>query len=221
MSAQRGLFRGQALLVPDALRGYRTWAGVTVDRRLRSTGVTHAWSPACFVGEASAGEESARCLAVPQDQHPAPERTCSCGIYGWYHPDDTRIVSAPIFGAVRLSGRVVLGTHGFRAERASVLALTVADPLVRHELRLLGYPVYDSRAELLEAFPPEDVSALTGHRCGPGDCLPLALGHAAPSQAGPLAGVLGGLALVAVAAHHALRWGLGRLRDGAEQAVGR
>jgi hypothetical protein len=79
-------------------------------------------------------------------------------------------------GVVRASGRIILGTEGFRAERAEVEALYYS-PIaeVAYErfhlgkdyygmLHLLGeaygVPVFDSWEEAVAAMPPSDVSEL-------------------------------------------------------------
>lgn len=58
-------------------------------------------------------------------RHLAPNAECTCGIYGWYTPDfATREHTGAVFGVVEISGRVLLGTTGFRAERARIVAVT-------------------------------------------------------------------------------------------------
>lgn len=171
MSVQ-DLFVGEPALVPDALRGYRTWQ--PSHDGLRSTGALYQWpQPAPHV---------ATCLRrqmlhglVEDHPDPAPGRQCVCGFYGWYTPADTRIVRAPVWGSVRATGRVVLGTHGFRAERVEVEAVVVEDlqrglyepARVEAMLRDRGFTVCRSREELLERFPPQDMSGLVDHVCGP------------------------------------------------------
>lgn len=163
------LFHGGGELVPAGLRGYRTWRGLSPEGRLRSTGVTHEWAPACFRAEQSTGYEHARCLMTltPADEHAAPGRHCSCGLYGWYSPNDSRIVPGTVFGAVEATGRTVLGAHGFRAQTATVLGVTADDEDLRHDLEVLGYPVHATVDELVTALPPDDVSSLVDHACGP------------------------------------------------------
>lgn len=165
----QSMFDGDPQLVPGVLRGYRTWAGMTHDGRLRSVGMSHAWGPAPFGGES----EPAVCLRgsvlppFPPHDEGAPGRQCPCGLYGWYAPDDTRMATAAIVGVVQARGRVILGTHGFRAERLEVLGVTASDglPTTLQELRRHGYPVFADRAALVEAFPPDDVSGLVDHDC--------------------------------------------------------
>jgi hypothetical protein len=110
----------------------------------------------------------------------SPVRGCACGLYGWYAPDDTRIILADVFGAVEASGRVLLGGHGFRAERARLLAVVIPD---RHreyvrvrkllaKLEDAAVPVFADEAELVAHFPPDDVSELVEHRCDDGCYYP-------------------------------------------------
>ncbi len=155
------LFKANSVLVPGTLRGYRTWRWIPGFDRLFSTGMsTHRWAPPPL-------PEEARCFTYPYypTDHVTPSTDCACGIYGWYQPDDTRIVPASVFGVIAASGRIVMGTHGFRAAAAQVLAVTTEDHEIRDALRRLGYQVFDDRDELLAAYPPEDVSALVDHHC--------------------------------------------------------
>jgi len=150
------MFQGEPSLVPGVLRGYRTWG----ERYggLRSTGMDHTWGGAAEV-------EQAMCQAWPLQTHSAPDADCKCGLYGWYDPADSRIVDAPVFGVIEVSGRVILGTHGFRAERARVLAVTAEHADDRALFRQRGYTVYDTRDALLADYPPDDVSELARHEC--------------------------------------------------------
>lgn len=159
MSVQ-DLFQGEPALVPGSLRGYRCWDGPTKAGQLRSTGMRHVWEPAPHDGRS----EHALCLISTTD-HAAPQPDCSCGLYGWYDPADSRLVLSQVFGAVQATGRVVLGSHGFRAERLEVLAVTAENPHVLSSLRAAGYPTVPTREELLERWPADDVSGLVEHRC--------------------------------------------------------
>lgn len=63
-------------------------------------------------------------------------------------------------GSIRASGRMVLGTKGFRAERAMVESLAGAG--VKKFAKSHNIPWYPSIEELQIYFPPEDVSSLIG-----------------------------------------------------------
>ena len=102
---------------------------------------------------------------VDVHQTPAPpEIDCGCGFYAYWHVDD---VMAPSYGCVILGviegfGRTLLGTRGFRSEKARISglhvpqrsSLTALSDLIG-ELLALEYavPVYSSLPELLEACP--------------------------------------------------------------------
>jgi hypothetical protein len=193
--------RGERDLVPGHLRLYRTWRIATdpplplrfsrptvigakmvpledVTVSLMSTGWSVTWS----------GEMTAECLrrhppndlmyvlhdGVTRVHGPAPEAGCSCGVHGWYDPRDTRMVAAPVIGAIEAWGRCVLGSNGAKVERARLLAIAPnpffpQSNIFRRELDLVmgrmadeGYRVYPSYDALLEDLPPISVRALAG-----------------------------------------------------------
>jgi len=57
--------------------------------------------------------------------HRPPVDGCACGLHAWHHAADAlaRNRDATVVAAVRAHGRVLLGEHGFRAERAEVVAI--------------------------------------------------------------------------------------------------
>jgi hypothetical protein len=176
MSVQE-MCTGEETVVPGVLRGYRTWR---IDRsgRLGSTAVPYPWrlseqTADCVPPNAFLTPWGLPCpcsiCQTGRRPHGSPARDCVCGFYGWYSPRDARLVEAPVFGAIEVSGRILLGTHGFRAERARVLGLVLpiepwADPL-RRACRASLVPTYGSRDELVEQLPPDDVSQLVAHTC--------------------------------------------------------
>lgn len=162
----QAMFDGEPSLVPGALRGYRSWSGLSLAGQLVSTGMRHSWVAGPFGGRS----EVARCLrslGMPQHAEAAPGRDCPCGLYGWYAPDDVRIVPEPIVGVVQATGRVVLGSHGFRAERLEVLGVTTQPgfPHLLEALWWLGFRTFPDQGAMVEALPPDDVSDLVGHEC--------------------------------------------------------
>lgn len=144
-------------LVVGTLRGYRTWrVGRTSDGSLPLTAVTRremTWNPVT----------TATCAAPPEETfgpHPAPASGCSCGLYGWYRPDDTAILPGNVFGVVEASGRVLLGDRGFRAERARVRAVVTRRRRVAAACRAAGIEVYPRKRDLIAAWPPDDMTTL-------------------------------------------------------------
>lgn len=118
----------------------------------------------------------------PRHRHAPPAQGCSCGLHAWYFPADVRAHALPglVTAVVRGSGAIVLGEHGFRAERAEIVAVAlpgrrtstrakrdrVAAVVRRH------YPevrVVDDLRTLERDHPPDDLAALgvvarpTGH----------------------------------------------------------
>lgn len=185
------LWAGEETLVPAALRGYRSWR--VQDARLRSTGVSHVWNTPevaaqCLAPAVGGGSDpDCPCDLCLRNTHASPHRGCTCGIYGWYNPADQRLVAGDVFGAVEATGRVVLASHGFRAERVRMLALAIEPisylrsmtlsfslytPPSGEDLHTIarwakehGVPVFPSKIEMLAEFPPEDVSSLVQHDC--------------------------------------------------------
>ena len=71
----------------------------------------------------SVATTAAECAAHPA--HRPPVEACSCGLHAWHHAEDalSRSDGVSVAAAVRAHGRIVLGEHGFRAERAEVVAV--------------------------------------------------------------------------------------------------
>jgi hypothetical protein len=124
--------------IPDAIEpvsGYRAWA----------VGLGRLWSPRSVAPAAwpVTGPLVATCRlarrpapfsreAAIEGAHEAPYPSCSCGIYAVFEPwdlgrIDTREPFRLVIGRAVGWGRVVVGGHGWRAERASVLDLFI-DP---------------------------------------------------------------------------------------------
>lgn len=208
---------GAETVVPAALRGYRTW---------HHSSDGGLWSRMPY--EWGFGEQPAQCLTsracscvicsfynyrrAERPVHSAPDAGCECGFYGWYSPVDSRLQLGSVFGAVEVTGRVLMGTHGFRAERARVLGLviesaTLGAQVLRQRAEVSLVPVFSSRAALLEQLPPDDVSSLVDHSCDQ-RCVSGAPPWVPPSMAG----------IPQATAVEAAKW-LAALRDPAPEAA--
>lgn len=102
------------------------------------------------------------------DSH-IPSQDCECGFYSAYSPeglkgapglpnDPTLLRWNYVVGAVKASGRVLLGSKGFRAERMKVLGLvsgTGNQPVT-------DIPIWESLTDLMWQFPPQNVTELLG-----------------------------------------------------------
>jgi hypothetical protein len=144
----------EPLLVPGTLRGYRRW--VLLNGTLVGPVSEREWPK---------GENTANCWTLFPCSGPSPTSTCHCGFYAKYQFDNLEYLG--VKGVVEASGRVFLGTEGFRAEKARVVALVTdsRDPLkspaqVRLCAKKYGADFFESAAEMLLKYPPQDVSSL-------------------------------------------------------------
>jgi hypothetical protein len=162
---------GEASVVPAALTGYRmwNWDGYV----LQSTGNPMVWESEVHQAEClmftrppmGCGFPGCPLCSGLNDSdwtHLAPAEGCTCGIYGWYRPDEARLHHGDIFGAVQATGRVLLGDFGFRAQTARIVAL-VGDSNLAVRWERYGVKVFTDRESLIAEFPPDDVRELIGH----------------------------------------------------------
>lgn len=122
---------------PGVVRGVRSWK-VNSDGILCGIYYQTVWKP---------GENKARCfrsvpavasmislgmhdllevlLAQRESKHSAAEPSCSCGFYA-YTSESIDYPKREIFsGVIEGYGKCVLGTHGFRAQKARIVALCI------------------------------------------------------------------------------------------------
>jgi hypothetical protein len=90
------------------------------------------------------------------DEHPMT--SCKCGFYGYYDGSNDYGKPARVSGVVEGYGEVVVGTRGFRATKARIVALTIEADVpthlatrVRHNYR--DVPFYDLFEDMVEAHP--------------------------------------------------------------------
>lgn len=173
--------------MPGALRGYRTWETICrYPDNPSPIGLYALTGPSWDVEiEAFCRKTDAVCNCKPcventlkRQNHPSPTSGCSCGIYGYHSPEFITINEFPImvgfFGVIEAAGKVLLGTRGFRAQRARILAvapwmnptegnLLFQADLERRAQRIKAdtdiqvFPTFDN---LLDAYPPEDFESL-------------------------------------------------------------
>jgi hypothetical protein len=172
-------FTGQAAL--DAALAVEADPDITVFgkdyKSLLLTGVTGmAWQP---------GVNEARCNNDRRHEPPveadARGGACGCGFWGYWAMSDKTWHERrlPVYGIIEGSGRVLIGTKGFRCQKARIIALapgfTVEDPFGSQESRqrseawlaismdLLGqlYPdarVFATVRGMLACVPPGEVT---------------------------------------------------------------
>lgn len=150
--------------IPAEIRGYRMWTyRHDSGPLLRAVAMGYEWLR---------GVNKAFC-AYNYDHEP-PVKDCratghGCGFYGWHtgFPDGFEDpIKYPVLGVIRVSGRIILGTKGFRAEKAEIEALApalprtmqadaVRDIAARYEVRYMP-----SGEDAFAEFPPDDLSSL-------------------------------------------------------------
>jgi hypothetical protein len=160
--------------VPGSLQGYRTWRPVSRYARIPEgtvplTSVTRrhvVWTPS-LAADCIADDPANVSLLSTDRVHHAPHPGCKCGIYAWYAPHDTAMLTARVFGVVRASGLVLMGDRGFRAERVQITAIVTRKRHVAEACARQGIAVYRRRRDLLRDHPPEDPSSLIGEPAAP------------------------------------------------------
>jgi hypothetical protein len=149
-------------LVPGTLRGYRVWKTNFAGDRLWSTNILNsAWN-----NDINEAKCAAPGNAYVRD-HIAPVHRCACGFYAKYNPFDLKdivnsVLGGCVSGAVDFHGKIQLGTRGFRAQYAKIVAISIDTWLLNTDdlLHAYGVPVYDSMDSLVKDFPPSDLSEL-------------------------------------------------------------
>lgn len=168
-------------LVQGTLRGYREWQWGQVNwlPGLFPRG-DFLW-PANIVWTVNAGDaphhvspwlsdtwNEAVCARRESHQVPFPDRQC-CGFYAKYQPRFNQVTpSVGVPGIIEAKGRIILGTTGFRAQQARIVALIrsgypTVDPTRDNSIKAAeayGVPLFKTLEEALEAFPPHDVEEL-------------------------------------------------------------
>lgn len=103
-------------------------------------------------------------------EHEAPGKYCSCGFYGWYEPSPSNFTqfSGPVIGVTENTGRIILGSKGFRAQKSKIVAVALnpEPPLYhlyerQHIIALkeiaANYKVqfFDLSTEMIETYPSD------------------------------------------------------------------
>ena len=173
------------LMVPGTLRGYRAW--IVEGGELRSIIGREPWlmsgnTATCRRGMMRNGWVTGRLPGeMPRitSLHDAPDSRCTCGFYAKHRLEGVeRDYNPSIFtyGSIRVSGKVILGTEGFRAQHADIealyvprilslsspdyLILSLSSPDYLRRTRHVDVPVFFDRNRFLAAFPPISVDHL-------------------------------------------------------------
>lgn len=82
---------------------------------------------------------------------------CECGF--WAYDEDGFTAHGPVTGVIEAYGKVTIGTKGFRAEKARIVALArtgesaLSASVIQRLETLYRAPFYADKAELVDAFP--------------------------------------------------------------------
>lgn len=138
-------------------------------------------------------QNTARCMSPNAHPGPPPAKTCKCGLYGmhnWMHVEEMTVLSSFsrwirdkegsdhfaekhsfVYGVIEAWGRTYVGSRGFRAEHARILAVTppmcqrrdgckLSDPTLWRFERYPDLPIYSTMKEIAQAYPVEPVDHL-------------------------------------------------------------
>lgn|SRR5882757_401768 len=171
MSFSQRDYKGSDNLIIDSVLGYRQWSWKS--NELYSMHQTD-WSK---------GNQRAVCHRGNLNEdiepdHEAPDPDCSCGIYAHYLPlESYHAWSDRVFGVIEASGRILMGTKGYRAEKAKIVALSglgshnewfeVSRPATPEDTRSvvdfctsIGVPYFSTVEKMVQEFPQQDLSSL-------------------------------------------------------------
>lgn len=172
MSFKQGDYKGDELLILESVRGYKQWTWDS-DRKLISM----------FPADWTNGSLTSTCSRYDIDMdkssatHVSPDVSCTCGIYAHYLPLESYEKTKNIFGVVECSGKLLMGTKGFRAEKAKIVALAGYGPCTQFfETRKktrgeypedvvdfctsIGVPYFPTVKQMVYEFPQIDLTSL-------------------------------------------------------------
>lgn len=159
------------MVVPSELRGYRCWRldrNNDLDLYPIHADLSPPWPRRRAT--ASCDQELAGHMRREHLNNSTPVASCLCGFYASHQPTGyeghmPRIWEgfrgkrhAFVHGTMIATGRVILGTRGFRSEYGRVEALWGIR--ARQVATYYNVPWFLTRKEFLKHYPPHDVSAL-------------------------------------------------------------
>lgn len=173
MSFTQKDYKGNELLILESVRGFKQWTW-NKDRKLVSM-FPADWSNGSLTSECSRYElDKDKSSAI----HRSPDQNCTCGVYAHYLPlESYEKKRNSIFGVVEASGKILMGTKGFRAEKARVVALAGYGPCnqffentektrgvypedVVDFCTSIGVPYFPTVNQMVFEFPQTDLSSL-------------------------------------------------------------
>lgn len=146
-SMSNSQFAGSGEMITTTLRGYRCWSLGTICtdvtgrtyKKLRSINQGVTWDSSTITAICSKQNMFRKPLGAKHIigyereyeaiyEHHAPVAKCTCGIYGWYEPETALLEHTQIVaGVMECTGTITLGTMGFRAQKAKIVAIAPGD----------------------------------------------------------------------------------------------
>lgn len=135
-----------------------------------STWLTPPLTPYSHFCGVSEGVGDAKVYVKKAHLSSAPDRNCVCGFYASYNP--RTLINSPgcslyydtpyVLGVVEASGRVVMGSKGFRSEKMRIIDTAPVTKMGLAEGLFYYPPRFDDA--FLSYYPPEDLSGLLPER---------------------------------------------------------
>jgi hypothetical protein len=136
-------------IYPNAALGWRGW--LMTNQGLRALSMPSCWQP---------GPNRAECL---RRAHWAPAQGCNCGWNAYHSLSSVSVLPGQIAGAIQAGGLVHVHYHGFRAERAEIVALLKPEDWPEEAKQLADHynvPLFDSAKELKDYLKPMAVYSI-------------------------------------------------------------
>lgn len=152
--------------------------GITINGVLGSLGATYSFVPSTWgmgtpssspatiqvIPDAKVGQQSLPAVvSEPSGPVPKPPHKfgdCTCGFYGYYDGSNDYRDEDRVNGVVEGYGETVIGTRGFRAMKARIVALHIPDSVRDQYVSFVArnykdIPFFSSFKDMVAEFPPD------------------------------------------------------------------
>ena len=137
-------------LAAGSVHGYRWWTLNPPDLNRNPFAENTSWNPGRLLGQTrqyrwEPGINEASCLSLPvlrpavRPEHRPPEENCGCGVYAYWAPPEIPHFHGQdlwVLGVIQGFGRTLIGSEGFRCQKARIAALHL--PAFQFEVVLPG-----------------------------------------------------------------------------------
>ena len=146
---------------------YRTvWTPGENERECYSINDKMAYMASLMTSYIVGGVPVAEPKPTPSNRPPHSLPGCKCGFYGYYDGSNDYGKPARVSGVIEGYGEVVIGTRGFRATKARIVALTIEADVPPHLAAKVRHnyadvPFYESFAQMVTAHPCDCTQGIT------------------------------------------------------------